>query len=485
MLRTTLLAVLVGMGVLAGAASAATVETDGDTVTYKGGEGRDWPNASSAGGKLAISDSVNGFSAVEAPCTQVDESTVECPMPARYRAELGGGSDDHAFGTDSGALPATLAIELHGQGGDDRLEPWDPSDGTPIGGTRLADGGEGNDTLYGSTGVDQLLGGAGNDIVFGYGGADQLQGGEGDDTMSGEQGHPQLNVASSFAADVVDGGPGTDKLSDYDNPTTATVSVTLDAQANDGRSGENDNLISLEDIQAQAGGTWSLSEGDESLEVYGGDGRTTVLGLGGNDRLWGAQDVDEIDGGAGDDRVEGGLGDDTLTGGPGRDAIFGDSTRAQCGGNGQSCTVPFGNDTIHARDGEVDSIDCGVGTDRAVVDAADVVAANCETVERPAEQQQQQQQQQGVPACNGAASSSGACVDDLEDLSPSCTVPKVARLKQAVAIRKVRVAGCKAKVKRVRHRKVKKGRAIRTAPGAAKVLTGGTTVTVYVSKGRR
>jgi hypothetical protein len=42
--------------------------------------------------------------------------------------------------------------------------------------------------------------------------------------------------------------------------------------------------------------------------------------------------------------------------------------------------VPFGNDVIYARDGEVDNIDCGVGTDRAVVDTIDVVA-NCETVD--------------------------------------------------------------------------------------------------------
>ena len=43
----------------------------------------------------------------------------------------------------------------------------------------------------------------------------------------------------------------------------------------------------------------------------------------------------------------------------------------------QSCTTPFGNDVIEARDGEQDTIDCGVGEDRAVVDAVDVVAANC------------------------------------------------------------------------------------------------------------
>ena len=71
-----------------------------------------------------------------------------------------------------------------------------------------------------------------------------------------------------------------------------------------------------------------------------------------------------------------------LTGGPGSDVIYGDSTSGNCGGNGQSCTLPFGNDTIDARDGAADQIDCGAGQDTAVVDALDTVAANCEIVER-------------------------------------------------------------------------------------------------------
>ena len=73
-----------------------------------------------------------------------------------------------------------------------------------------------------------------------------------------------------------------------------------------------------------------------------------------------------------------GFDNDTITGGPGRDAIFADATGSFCGIF--SCTVPFGNDTVNARDGEADSIDCGIGADRAVVDTIDTVA-NCETVE--------------------------------------------------------------------------------------------------------
>jgi hypothetical protein len=39
------------------------------------------------------------------------------------------------------------------------------------------------------------------------------------------------------------------------------------------------------------------------------------------------------------------------------------------------------NDTILARDGAADSVSCGPGTDRAVVDPLDTVSPDCETVE--------------------------------------------------------------------------------------------------------
>ena len=70
-----------------------------------------------------------------------------------------------------------------------------------------------------------------------------------------------------------------------------------------------------------------------------------------------------------------------LTGGPGQDTIFADATSASCGWYSYTCKIPFGNDVVNARDGEADTIDCGVGEDRAVVDAIDIVT-NCETVDK-------------------------------------------------------------------------------------------------------
>ena len=39
---------------------------------------------------------------------------------------------------------------------------------------------------------------------------------------------------------------------------------------------------------------------------------------------------------------------------------------------------------IDARDGQLDGIDCGVGEDRVVADAIDVIAPNCEQVDKGA-----------------------------------------------------------------------------------------------------
>jgi hypothetical protein len=109
-----------------------------------------------------------------------------------------------------------------------------------------------------------------------------------------------------------------------------------------------------------------------------GGGPSTIHAGGGDDRVIGEDREETIDGGPGDDVVEGGRGSDTLTGGPGRDTIVGDESDTSCTYAPEYCVI-FGNDTIHARDGERDEIDCGPGEDRAEVDAIDV-HAGCEVV---------------------------------------------------------------------------------------------------------
>jgi hypothetical protein len=72
---------------------------------------------------------------------------------------------------------------------------------------------------------------------------------------------------------------------------------------------------------------------------------------------------DRLDGGPNDDKLYGRLGNDALVGGHGRDLLSGG----------------FGRDFIYAVDGSQDTVVCGPGRDRAVVDEEDIVR-RCESV---------------------------------------------------------------------------------------------------------
>ena len=161
------------------------------------------------------------------------------------------------------------------------------------------------------------------------------------------------------------------------------ISVTLDGQANDGRAGENDNVVTVERIVSSSAGSFTGDDAANEFVAPEVGAAGVLIGLGGNDTLIaGDAHGDKVDGGAGDDLIEGGFGDDTLVGGPGRDTVNGDR-KSRC--NEYHCDyLGLGNDTIDVRDGAIDSVTCGVGTDRVIADADDVVAADCESVERAA-----------------------------------------------------------------------------------------------------
>ena len=287
-----------------------------------------------------------------------------------------GGGDDRFQPTEIGTTitfgEGALAVDL-GDGAD-------TYDAESTNAMAVVQGGAGNDRLLGSINADHLHGGDGDDTLEGGKGADELRGGPGMDTLEGD--HPSEH---GIYADVLDGGDGNDLVDDYvysGDPTHAPpVTITLDGQANDGRQGETDNVLAVERIKSGSAGSFT---GDDQANEFaapevGPPG--TLVGNGGDDVLIaGDAHGDTVDGGAGADLVEGGFGDDRLAGGPGRDTVNGDR-KSRC--NEYSCDLfVAGNDTIEVRDGEVDSVTCGTGADRVVADQDDVVAADCETVDR-------------------------------------------------------------------------------------------------------
>ena len=179
----------------------------------------------------------------------------------------------------------------------------------------------------------RIDGGPGDDYLRADGGQSELYGGEGDDTFDSFGGE---------GAGVWSGGPGWDKA--LYNQRFEPLTLSLDGVANDGATGEGDNLEP--DIEEVWGGykddLVTGSPGDD--ELHGGEGVDEIHGLDGNDTLdgWLGGYGDHLYGEGGDDtlmmygatRADGGPGDDTIVpgiascahcvaiGGPGVDTAF-------------------------------------------------------------------------------------------------------------------------------------------------------------------
>jgi hypothetical protein len=217
-----------------------------------------------------------------------------------------------------------------------------------------------------------------------------------------------------------------------DPAQSAAARITVNGVADDGFPGEGDNVTSVERIHSGAALDYTGDDGANVAIAAEVGASSTLRGLGGDDQLVGGDSADTVDGGAGADTLTGGFGNDTITGGPGRDTIDGDRS-GRC--NEMHCDIDPGSaaDTIDARDGEVDTIACGPGVDRVLADTGDVVASDCETVERSA----------GGSAGGGASGKGAIAIAGSHKLA--------AVLRKGL---KVRVAGLQAK-------RMVKGRALR------------------------
>ena len=428
-------------------AAAVSLTRDGDTYVLTGDPGPDHLMTrydDDTTDRFVIAGASFGVNMPEGCIPGEWDRYAHCLVTAGgLRIEGGGGADkiEIEFGT-----PVSLVVDARGGDGDDVIRDF--SDG----GNRL-DGGVGADQLTGGAGTDTVLGGDGDDLVVG-------------DSFTG-----------TFA-DVVDGGPGYDRSEmDWTNPTQGSpnppATVSLDGIANDGRPGEGDNVTSIERIKINHAAT--LIAGGEAVDFEipsnAGTVKAKLVGSPGADKLKAAHGDDEVDGGAGDDSLEGGFGNDVVTGGPGKDAINAD---ASGGCDFMVCNAQIGNDTVFARDGEADSIACGPGTDRAIVDAIDTTS-NCETVETGSAG--------GTPPGGGDGNPPGG--GPAPGTVP-CTVPKIkAGSKLGDARKKLTAAGCKVKVVKVRSKKYRKDRVVRLSKAKGKTVPAGKRVTVYVSKGAR
>jgi Ca2+-binding RTX toxin-like protein len=287
---------------------------------------------------------------------------VTCPAPQGVLVDAQDGDDIVRVG-----LGTTVPVAVAAGPGNDLLE----------GGDLLA-GGPGDDEIEGHDGDDVLGGGDGDDVIDGGLGRDALAGGPGDDLLRPDGYEPP-------SADWVRGRPGFDRIerdwSDRTDPgPKPPLHVTLGGYADDGRPGEGDDVQEVESLVVTAGGRFVGTPAAEHVKVQQVGDAVDLRGGGGADRLEAGDGPDRVAGGPGDDALDGGFGDDRIVGGRGRDTISADKAGGDCGP--LWCKYPWGNDLVDVRDGEADSVSCGAGTDRVRADALDVVAGDCEAVER-------------------------------------------------------------------------------------------------------
>lgn len=265
----------------------------------------------------------------------------------------------------------TTSITVRAGGGNDVIDltALRPTDLTALTEISIETGG-GADTVLGSFG-DDVVQGDGDDVVQGMGGRDTItnartaDGGEGDDVLDATRqaavGGPGDDTFRHPQAGPFDGGPGIDTLDfDFRAAGAPSVDVTLTItdsglQATVAGPVPTTTGFSATNIERYEMGL--MEAGVQVWDSSAFSGSVLVRGYGGTDRLTG---------GTGEDALYGGDGDDVLVGGAGFDILDGGT----------------GNDTINSRDGAVDRVRCGPGTDTVVADAGDALT-DCESVDVP------------------------------------------------------------------------------------------------------
>ena len=296
---------------------------------------------------------------------------------AGFERVIGGDGNDTVAGTSEGD-------EMFGGAGRDRL--------TALAGDDLLNGGLGDDTLDAGAGNDTLEGGLGNDSLVGGAGFDVMILAAAMSDVRIAQDGDSLTLASPDGTDTVVGIEQF-RFSDATLSLAEVLSLPSVGRQETGTSGNDtltggsgdDTLIgqggddSISGLEGDDGvfgedGNDALSGGDGDDSIAGADGDDTVSGGPGNDNIGGGQGNDTLRGDDGNDIIGAGFGDDSVSGGAGNDVVAGGAGNdSLSGGDGNdSMSGSFGNDIIDAGSGDDDigggtgrdTIDAGAGNDR-------------------------------------------------------------------------------------------------------------------------
>jgi RTX calcium-binding nonapeptide repeat (4 copies) len=128
------------------------------------------------------------------------------------------------------------------------------------------------------------------------------------------------------------------------------------------------------------------TRGDLEVRALGGDGDDRLAAGSEDSKLLGGRGLDVLLGGRGFDVLRAGRGRDrdVLRGGRGSDRLFGNAgrNRIDAGRGIDFVRAGGGRDRVRARDRSPDTVDCGRGGDRVIVDRLDWFGAACERANR-------------------------------------------------------------------------------------------------------
>jgi Ca2+-binding RTX toxin-like protein len=274
----------------------------------------------------------------------------------------------------------------------------DTSDAHRLTGTAFADtlnGNGGNDTLYGNAGSDTLSGGDGddrivgssdifaayeglpdNDIIDGGKGADTLEGSWGDDTYVFRAGD-SLVATPDYIYEVINQGTDTIKLTGGILPSAVTFTklssnywyslkfgtdeIRMVNYTISGNTASSTNTLAFEKVSFDNGTVLNLADilnkpaftvttGNDTVNVSTATVGVTIDLLAGNDIFTGSNYNDNVSGNDGNDTIEGRGGSDIMNGGNGTDTVTYAGSTAAVTVNlattaGQN-TIGAGTDTI-------------------------------------------------------------------------------------------------------------------------------------------
>ena len=292
-------------------------------------------NSDASSGDLDIALGANGIDLNNDADLDVTVSGTEV-----FEAFLGGG-DDTVSGAGSTATGGAFTGDLD--------EEATVAFGTEGG----VFGGDGDDTLVGGSGQDDLFG-EGDDDVIGGGLGDDILDGDGEDVdgdtvdYSGSASAVTVNLLSGLAS-----GQGVDSLAGFENVIGSPQGDTLTGDAGDNviTPGAGDDKVdggaaadTVDYSDSAAAVTVDLDAGTAT-----GNGNDTLTSI---ESVWGSDFADTLTGDAGDNGLFGGSGNDLIAGGG----------NADDGGDGDDLEGEGGIDTVDygAYDGPVTlALNCG------------------------------------------------------------------------------------------------------------------------------